>query len=188
MRAFAGDDRYVVDYLVEEVLRRQPHHIRKPLLQTSVLDRLSGPLCDAVTGREDGQQLLATLERGNLFVVPLDDKCRWFRYHHLFADALRGVHAAGDEHPDEYPSCTAWASAWCERNGQRSEAVQHALAAEDFGRAAGLVELAGLAMLTGRQDDGVLGLAEGAARRVLTRPVLCVYYALALVFFGPRSG
>jgi LuxR family transcriptional regulator, maltose regulon positive regulatory protein len=186
VRAFAGDDRYVVDYLVEEVLRRQPHHIRSFLLQTSILDRLSGPLCDAVTGREDSQQLLAALERGNLFVVPLDDKRRWLRYHHLFADALR-VHAA-EEQPTDIPALHRRASAWWERNGQRSEAVQHALAAEDFGRAADLVELAGRAMLTGRQDDAFLGWLKALPDELVrTRPVLCVYYALALMSFDPKA-
>ena len=77
IRAFAGDDRYIVDYLVEEVLQGQPEHIRSFLLQTSILDRLSGPLCDAVTAREDGKGTLEALERGNLFVVPLDDKRQW---------------------------------------------------------------------------------------------------------------
>ena len=79
IRAFAGDDRYIVDYLVEEVLQRQPERVRSFLLQTSILDRLSGPLCDAVTGREDGKGVLEALERGNLFVVPLDDKRHWYR-------------------------------------------------------------------------------------------------------------
>ena len=186
VRAFAGDDRYVVDYLVEEVLRRQPPHIRSFLLQTSILDRLSGPLCDAVTGREDGQQLLATLERGNLFVVPLDDKRHWFRYHHLFADALR-VHAAA-EHPDQMPVLHRRASEWCERRGQPSEAVHHALAARDFGRAAGLVELAGRAMLTGGQDDAFLAWLQALPDELIrARPVLSVYYALALVAVDPEA-
>jgi len=186
VRAFAGDDRYIVDYLVEEVLRRQPHHIRGFLLQTSILDRLSGPLCDAVTGRQDGQQLLATLERGNLFVVPLDDKRHWFRYHHLFADALR-VHAAAGQ-PEEIPVLHRRASAWCERNGQPSEAVHHALAAEDFGRAAGLVELAGRAMLTSRQDDAFLAWLKALPDELIrTRPVLSVYYALAMVAVDPEA-
>ncbi|MBI2874236.1 MAG: hypothetical protein HYY09_04060 [Firmicutes bacterium] len=101
IRAFAGDDRYVVDYLVEEVLQRQPENVRSFLLETSILDRLSGPLCDAVTGREGGKGLLEALERGNLFVVPLDDKRGWFRYHHLFADVLRAY--AMNERPDQVP-------------------------------------------------------------------------------------
>ncbi len=100
--AFAGDDRYIVDYLVEEVLQRQPERVRTFLLQTSILDRLSGPLCDAVTGRESGKGVLEALEQGNLFVVPLDDKRHWYRYHHLFADVLQ-AHSRETE-PDLIPS------------------------------------------------------------------------------------
>ena len=88
IRAFAGDNRYILDYLVEEVLQRQPERVRSSLLQTSIIDRLSGPLCDAVTGQEEGNARLEALERGNFFVVPLDDKRHWYRYHHLFADVL----------------------------------------------------------------------------------------------------
>src|SRR5439155_10579578 len=83
---FAGDDRYIVDYLVEEVLQRQTEGIRRFLRQTSILDRLSGPLCDAVTSQNGGNATLEALDRANLFVVPLDDRRRWYRYHHLFAD------------------------------------------------------------------------------------------------------
>ncbi len=90
---FAGDDRYIVDYLVEEVLRHQPDAVRDFLLQSAVLDRLTGPLCDAVTGRDDGSQMLVALERANLFIVALDDRREWYRYHHLFADVLRARHA-----------------------------------------------------------------------------------------------
>lgn len=186
VQAFAGDDRYIVDYLVEEVLQRQPPHIRGFLLQTSILDRLSGPLCDAVTGRDDGRELLETLERDNLFVVPLDDKRHWFRYHHLFADALR-VHAAA-EHPDQIPVLHRRASQWCERNGHPSEAIHHALAAEDHGRAADLIELAGRAMLTARQDEAFLAWSKVLPDELVrTRPVLCVYYALALVSVDPEA-
>ena len=88
---FAGDDRYIVDYLVEEVLQRQPEHVRSFLLQTSILDRLSGPLTDAVTGQDGGKAMLEGLDRGNLFLVPLDDRRRWYRYHQLFADVLQGA-------------------------------------------------------------------------------------------------
>ena len=86
---FAGDDRYVVDYLAEEVLQRQQPDVQSFLLQTSVLDRMTGPLCDAVTGTRRGRAMLEKLERDNLFVVPLDDNRRWYRYHHLFADVLQ---------------------------------------------------------------------------------------------------
>ena len=108
--AFAGDDRYIVDYLVEEVLQRQPEGVRSFLLQTSILDRLSGPLCDAVTGRGDGKGVLEALERGNLFVVPLDDKRHWYRYHHLFADVLR-AHSM-EEQPDRVPALHRRAASW----------------------------------------------------------------------------
>ena len=129
IRAFAGDDRYIVDYLVEEVLQRQPEPVRSFLLQTSILDRLSGPLCDAVTGREDGKGALEALERGNLFVVPLDGKRQWYRYHHLFADVLR-AHSMGEE-PDRVPTLHRRAAAWFETRGMAAEAIEQARAAGD---------------------------------------------------------
>ena len=110
---FAGDDRYIVDYLVEEVLQRQPEHVRSFLLQTSILDRLSGPLCDAVTGQDGGKAMLEALDRGNLFLVPLDDRRQWYRYHHLFADVLRA--RLLDEQPDLVPDLHRRASAWYEQ-------------------------------------------------------------------------
>jgi LuxR family maltose regulon positive regulatory protein len=91
IRAFAGDDRYIVDYLAEEVLQRQSTQVRSFLLQTSILHRLTGQLCDVVTDQEGGKAMLEALERGNLFVVPLDDKRRWYRYHQLFADDLQAL-------------------------------------------------------------------------------------------------
>ena len=103
---FAGDDRYVVDYLAEEVLARQPDDVRDFLLETSILDRLSGPLCDAVTGRDGGRATLVALERANLFLVPLDDRRQWYRYHHLFADVLR-AHLAEERAGRGRRSCTA---------------------------------------------------------------------------------
>ncbi|HEY0474292.1 MAG TPA: helix-turn-helix transcriptional regulator, partial [Kribbella sp.] len=107
---FAGDDRYVVDYLAEEVLQRQPDQVQRFLLQTSILDRVSGPLCDAVTGQDDGKAKLAALERGNLFLFPMDDRRQWYRYHQLFADVLQ-AHLL-DERPDEVPALHRRASAW----------------------------------------------------------------------------
>ena len=160
---FAGDDRYIVDYLAEEVLQRQPEQVQHFLLQTSILDRLSGPLCDAVTGQDGGKAMLEALERGNLFLVPLDDRRRWYRYHHLFADVLQ-AHLL-DEQPDDVPDLHRRASAWYEQNGEPSEAIRHALAAEDFERAADLVELAIPAMRQGRQEATLRRLARGAPRR-----------------------
>ena len=144
IQAFAGDDRYIVDYLVEEVLQRQPAPVRSFLLQTSILDRLSGPLCDAVTGQKEGNARLEALERGNFFVVPLDDKRHWYRYHHLFAEVLSAHLMA--EQPDQVATLHRRASAWYEQHGSVADAIRHALAAEDFGRAADLVELAVPAM------------------------------------------
>ena len=127
IRAFAGDDRYIVDYLVEEVLGREPERVRSFLLQTSILDRLSGPLCDAVTDQQEGQMMLEAMERSNLFVVPLDDKRHWFRYHHLFADVLH-AHLM-EERPDQVPVLHLRASEWYEHKGSPADAIRHALAA-----------------------------------------------------------
>ncbi len=127
--AFSGDDRYIVDYLVEEVLQRQPERVRSFLLQTSILDRLSGSLCDAVTGQEDGMVMLKSLERGNLFVVPLDEKRKWYRYHHLFADVLR-AHSM-EEQPGQVPTLHKRASEWYEQNSLPADAIEQARAAGD---------------------------------------------------------
>ncbi|MBW3634165.1 MAG: hypothetical protein KY456_14160 [Chloroflexi bacterium] len=126
IRTFAGDHRYIVDYLLEEVLQRQPEGVRGFLLQTSILDRLNGPLCDAVTGQIDGSARLEALERGNFFVVPLDDTRHWYRYHHLFADVLHARLLA--EHPDRVATLHRNASAWYERQGSMANAIAHALA------------------------------------------------------------
>jgi len=131
---FDGDDRYIVDYSTEKVLQRQPENVQHFLLQTSILDRLSGPLCDAVTGQDGGEAKLAALERANLFLVPLDDRRRWYRYHQLFADVLQ-AHLL-NEQADEVPDLHRRASAWLAQNGEPSEAIRHAVAAKDFERAA----------------------------------------------------
>ena len=131
---FAGDDRYIVDYLVEEVLQRQPEDRRSFLLQTSILSRLNGPLCEAVTRRGGGGAMLEALEHGNLFLFPLDDRRQWYRYHHLFADVLQA--RLLDERPDDLAELHRRASDWCEQNGERSEAIRHAMAGKQFERAA----------------------------------------------------
>ena len=184
---FAGDDRYIVDFLAEEVLQRQPEHVQHFLLQTSILDRLSGPLCDAVTGQDGGKAKLTALERGNLFLVPLDDRRRWYRYHQLFADVLHA--RLVDEQPDDVPELHRRASGWLEQNGERSEAIRHALAAQDFERAADLVELAIPAMRRSRQEATVLGWLELLPDEVVrVRPVLSVGFAGALLAGGEFEG
>ena len=187
IQTFAGDDRYIVDYLVEEVLGRQPERVRTFLLQTSILDRLSGPLCNAVTGGADGSALLDALEHGNLFVVPLDDKRHWYRYHHLFADVLRTY--ALEEEPDQIAIRHRRASAWYERHGQPSEAVRHALAAGDAARAADLVERSAPAMRQNRQEETLLGWLRALPDEVLRcRPVLSNLYAGVLLQCGKIEG
>ncbi len=183
VNAFAGDNRFIVDYLVEEVLQRQPDRVRSFLLQTSILARLSGSLCDAVTGQNDGVALLDTLERSNLFVVPLDDKRYWFRYHHLFGDML-AAHAL-QEQPAQVPTWHRRASAWYADNGLPAEAIRHALAAKDFVRAAGLIEEAWPAMDGRFQSATWLGWAKALPHELVrTRPVLSVAYAWAFLNSG----
>src|SRR6266487_553787 len=173
IRAFAGDHRYIVDYLVEEVLQRQPAPVRSFLLQTSILDRLSGPLCDAVTGQAEGNARLEALERGNFFVVALDDKRQWYRYHHLFAEVLSAHLMA--EQPDQLAPLHRRASAWYEQHGSAADAIRHALAAEDFARVADLLELAVPAMLRRRQEASLLGWLKVLPDELVhRRPVLSV--------------
>jgi ATP/maltotriose-dependent transcriptional regulator MalT len=184
---FAGDDRYIVDYLVEEVLQRQPADVRRFLLQTSILERLCGSLCDAITGHDNGKAKLEALERGNLFVVPLDDRRQWYRYHHLFAEVLRA--RLLDEQPDDVRELHQRASAWYHRNGDASEAIRHALAAEDFPRAADLLERAAPSLLRTRQEASLLGWLKVLPEDVLRcRPVLGNAYAGALLSTGQLEG
>src|SRR5918998_1460942 len=183
IRAFTGSHRFVLDYLVEEVLQRQPERIRSFLLQTSILDRLSGPLCDTLTGGKDGRGMLEALERGNLFVFPLDDERQWYRYHHLFADVLQA--RLMQEQPGHAPPLHQRASGWYEQNGLLSDAIRHALAAEDFERAADLVELAWPAMRRSRQEATLLGWLKALPNELVHfRPVLSVGYASALMSSG----
>src|SRR5215203_37628 len=153
--AFAGSNRYVLDYLAEEVLARQPEGLQTFLLETSVLDRMSAPLCNAVTERADGQTALERLEHANLFVIPLDDERHWYRYHHLFVDVLR--QRLRQEHPDLVSVLHRRACGWFERRGLVGEAINHALAAQDWERAVRLIESEGITVVLGRQVQTMLG-------------------------------
>lgn len=143
IRAFSGSHRYVLDYLVEEVLKRQPAHIQTFLLETSILEKLSGPLCDALMtdewkkSGESGQTILENLERNNLFLIPLDDHKQWYRYHHLFADLLRS--RLQQSAPERTIQLFSRAAEWCEQDGQVADAVGYALAARDYARAGEVV-------------------------------------------------
>ena len=176
MAGFSGSHRYVLDYLTDEVLDRQPQQLRSFLLETSILDRLSGELCEAVTGRADSQLLLETVERANLFLVPLDEVRGWWRYHHLFADLLQA--RLRQERPERVPELHRAAAAWCERHGLVDEAIGHARGAGDGTWAAGLVE---------QHFEAGLGWGEDATLRswletlpveaVRSRPRLCLAQA-----------
>ncbi|MGD1864605.1 MAG: LuxR C-terminal-related transcriptional regulator [Phormidesmis sp.] len=189
--AFSGDDRYIVDYLLEEVLQRQPERVRRFLLQTAILDRLTGSLCEAVCrdaiGQNDGQDMLETLERDNLFIIPLDNKRQWYRYHHLFADVLQ-AHAL-KEYPEQLPSLHRQASEWYEQNGLFSDAIRHALAAQAFERAADLIEQVWPAMRNRQQEATVLGWLKVVPDPLIrARPVLSVVYGLSLLNTGQPDG
>jgi LuxR family maltose regulon positive regulatory protein len=174
--AFSGSHRFVLDYLADEVLDGQPGPVRAFLLETSVLERLSGELCDAVTGRAGSQAMLADIERAGLFLVPLDEVRGWWRYHHLFADLLRARLLA--EQPGRVQALHRAAAAWCEEHDLADDAVRHALAAGDTAWAARLVE---------RHVETLLGRSEGATLRrwlsalsaesVRARPRLCLAQA-----------
>ncbi len=184
---FTGSQRFVLDYLLEEVLDIQPDDIRSFLLDTCVLDELSGGLCDALTGRADGQATLETLERANLFVIPLDDDRRWWRYHHLFADALRARLGAQDVarmsglHRD--------AARWYAGEGRLVDAVPHAIAGDDAELAADLVELVLPGLRRQREDRLARGwlrvLPEDVVRR---RPLLATHVAWVRLSEGDLEG
>lgn len=178
--AFSGDDRYIVDYLLEEVLQRQPEPVRRFLLQTATLDRLSASLCDAVTQQDNSQQMLEMLERHNLFVIPLDSKRLWYRYHHLFADVLQ-AHAV-QEASTQVALLHQRASRWYEQNNLPSEAICHALVAPDFGRAAELIERAWPDMRRRRQEATVRSWIKALPADLFPpRPVLSLVAAWVLL-------
>lgn len=178
VRAFAGDHRFVVDYLVDEVLRRQPDEVRRFLLDTSLLDRFTAPLCEAVTGTERSGRLLQELERANLFLVPLDDRRGWFRYHHLFAEMLR-THL-DSEQPARIVEVRSRASVWFEVQGDPDEAVRYAHDAGDLERVADLIERFGRAVRSAYRPATVLAwLARLPDATIRARPLLSVEYARA---------
>jgi LuxR family transcriptional regulator, maltose regulon positive regulatory protein len=183
IQAFTGSHRFVLDYLMEEVLQRQPEAVRSFLLQTSILERLSGPVCDALTERKDGRRMLEMLEHDNLFVVPLDDQRQWYRYHHLFADVLQA--RLIEEQPDRVSELHRRASVWYEQNNLPAEAIHHALIAQDFDRAANLIERVWLAMDLSYQSAAWLRWAQQLPDDLIrVHPVLCLGYAWALLNGG----
>jgi LuxR family maltose regulon positive regulatory protein len=174
--AFSGSHRYVLDYLTGEVLERQNPQVREFLLETSVLERLSGELCDAVTGRAGSQAMLQDIERAGLFLVPLDEVRGWWRYHHLFADLLRA--RLQEEQPGRVQGLHRAAAAWSQEHDLADDAVRHALAAGDTAWAARLVEWH-VEELLGRSEGATLRrwLSALPAESVRARPRLCLAQA-----------
>ena len=185
IESFTGSHHFVLDYLVEEVLKRQPASVQDFLLRTSILDRLCGPLCDAalLDPTASGQGTLEYLERANLFTIPLDDERRWYRYHHLFADLLRQRLHQGAASPtgDEVGGVAELhrrASQWYEEHGLEVEAFQHAAAAKDIERAGRLIESEGIPLYFRGTVAPVLKWLKSLPKTVLdARPTLWVIYA-----------
>ena len=184
---FTGTHRFVLDYLLEEVLEGQPEEIRRFLLHTAVLDQLTAPLCGALTDHPDAQQVLETLERDNVFLVPLDDERRWFRYHHLFAEVLRARLLA--EEPDQTSRLHRTASVWYAEHGSVADAIGHALAAGDFELAGDLIELALPAGRSRREDRTLSAWLHALPEDVIRqRPLLSAQQAWARLSEGDLDG
>jgi len=176
IESFTGSNRLVLDYLVEEVLEQQNESVHSFLLHTAILNRMSGSLCDAIIGQDNSQATLDMLERANLFIIPLDEKRHWYRYHHLFADLLRKrLHK---NLPEQVTKLHRRASEWYEENKLMDEAIDHALLAEDFERAAHLIEeLAD--NLWGRGEHTKLQhwLLKLPTEMVFSKPHICIFHA-----------
>ena len=210
IKSFAGSHRYVLDYLLEEVLERQPEGIQAFLLQTAILDGLTGSLCDAVRfgvaetqssfrgtgvrlngveaspGQEDGQTILEALERANLFIVPLDEERRWYRYHSLFADLLR--QRLRQMRREQVPALHRRASEWYELNGFVEQAIEHALQGDDPVRPARLLdEQAEAIWLRGEHANLQRWLAKLPDEVVFSRPQLCIFHAWYLFAGGQQE-
>ena len=183
IKSFTGSHHFVLDYLVEEVLQQQSEDVQAFLLRTSILDRMCGPLCEAVlrTPVGSGQETLEYLERANLFIIPLDSERHWYRYHHLFGDLLR--QRLGK--PKEFAEFHLRASRWHEENGDLGAAFHHAIAAGDFVRAAGLAETAWQGMEESFQTAAWLGWVKKLPEEVIrARPALCVQLSWAFSLAG----
>jgi LuxR family maltose regulon positive regulatory protein len=183
LESFAGNHRFVLDYLVEEVLRQQTSDTRRFLLETSILERLQADLCHAVTEHPDSQVMLETLEAANLFVIPLDTSRQWYRYHHLFADALRSI--LQQETPDTVPTLHLRASQWYAQRDAYHEAIHHALAAPHFAQAADLIEQAWSTMHSSYQTTTwMTWLQQLPTACVNARPILMAGCGWSLLYKG----
>jgi LuxR family maltose regulon positive regulatory protein len=181
VKEFAGDDRFILDYLLEEVLNCQPEQVQDFLLRTSVLNRLNGSLCDALTLNDNGHETLEYLNRSNLFLIPLDNKNNWFRYHHLFADLLR--FKLKQKQSNIVIEIQTKASFWCEQNDLFEESVSYALAAKDWERALNLIEPIAYKLIAVAKFERLKHWFESIPETALkTRPMLCFWYVPTLLY------
>jgi LuxR family maltose regulon positive regulatory protein len=184
IQAFSGSHRHILGYLADEVINQQPKAILSFLLQTSILDRLCGPLCDTVTGETGGQEILENLERTNLFITPLDDESRWYRYHHLFAEVLQ-ARLRQIQH-GQIPELHRRAGNWFARQGMLDEAVQHELSGANFERAASLLDrVAGNMLRKGKAASLIRWLNALPDGTIRARPRLCLARGWSFVW-GPE--
>ena len=187
IRAFSGSHRFILDFLLEEVLDRQSPDLQDFLLQTSILEPMTAPLCNAVTARDDSQTMLGNMEQANLFLVPLDDERRWYRYHHLFADLLRS--RLEQARPDLLPTLHHRAGKWYESEGQIVEAMGHALQSGDIDWIEHLVAANALAVIYHGELATVVRWLDALPEQVRSsRPRLCVAHAWALAHAGQLAG
>lgn len=168
VKAFTGSHVYIAEYLVEEVLQRQPEDVQAFLLQTSILERLNAELCQAVTGCQNGQSMLMALIRANLFVITLDDEGQWFRYHHLFADLLN-ARLRQNSAPDTIAVLHKKAAYWYEQASMTPEAIEHALAAADYRHVVRLVEKIALPMILQAHVRTVEGWLQAIPQEYIER-------------------
>lgn len=182
--AFAGSNRYILDYLTEEVLEEKPPPVKEFLLQTSILNRFCPSLCDAVTGRQDSRQMLQWLEETNLFLTPLDDQRQWYRYHHLFADLLRS--RLGERGRAQVEQLHRQAALWHRQNGSTAESLEHSIAAQAWDEAAELIqELADVMWRRGEILQVAGWIAQLPQPLVRQKPYLCLTQARIFAHTGP---
>lgn len=181
--AFSGSHQHVIDYLAEEVIAQQPAEVYDFLCHTAILNRLNASVCNAVTGRQDSKAILEQLAHANLFLISLDDRRQWYRYHRLFADFLRS--RIQQQMPEQIPKLYGRASEWYEQQGILSAAIDYAISGSNYERAAKLIETAADATLMRGETTTLRGWIEMLPDKIVrARSLLCIYHALVLIFGG----
>ncbi|HAW51380.1 MAG TPA: hypothetical protein DCX54_03475 [Flavobacteriales bacterium] len=186
IKTFTGSNRFILDYLMEEVLGKETAEVKDFLLRTSIVERMNASLCNSILDKEDNQQILSQLERSNTFLIPLDNEQIWYRYHHLFADLLQK--RLMNIHPTQISNLHTRASIWYDEESLLTEAISHALKGEDLDRVANLVEKYGFAVTSFNQEKTLSSWLELLPVDVVrNRPWLCILQAWLHYSFGPRA-